>query len=33
MVYGESEWNKDLSKLGKKSVALGLSGNVVQADQ
>ncbi len=33
MAYGESEWTKNLSKLGKKSAALGLSGNVVQADQ
>lgn len=33
MGYGESEWSKDLSKLGKKSAALGLSGNTVQADQ
>lgn len=30
---GENQWTKNLSKLGKKSVALGLSGNVVQADQ
>ena len=33
MPYGEREWDKNLSKLGKKPSALGLSGNVVQADR
>ena len=33
MAYGECEWKKDLSKLGRKSIALGLTGHVVQADQ